>query len=244
MKNQYFGDIGDYKKYSILRAFALQGALRVAVCWMLTEDDSRSDGQKIQYLSQQDKWRHYDPHVFDLLHRLVIVECQRSITHVEQHELIPHAVFLSDILVDDRLERERFFNKLTLLSSAADMVFFDPDNGLETASTKYGTRNSSKYLYWNELVSTYAKGVSVLVYQHYIRESHDQFVARLAASLLNRTAAPEVIAIRPRKTPSMYFLIPQATHRNSIEQCVSSLSNQWDGELQINTYTQSHSRIE
>ena len=37
MKNQYFGDVGDYGKYSLLREFALNG-ISIAVNWYLTED--------------------------------------------------------------------------------------------------------------------------------------------------------------------------------------------------------------
>src|SRR5687768_3003787 len=64
MKNQYFADINDYFKYGILRCLG-KGGLRIAVCWMLTPDDGRSDGRKISYLSNPDRWRNYDPVLFD-----------------------------------------------------------------------------------------------------------------------------------------------------------------------------------
>ena len=56
MKNQYFGDINDYKKYSLLRLLGGQGQIKTAICWVLTEDDNRTDGSKIKYLEQPDKW--------------------------------------------------------------------------------------------------------------------------------------------------------------------------------------------
>jgi len=37
MKNQYFGDINDYRKYGLLRCFAEAG-LNIGVCWMLTPE--------------------------------------------------------------------------------------------------------------------------------------------------------------------------------------------------------------
>ena len=42
MKNQYFGDIGDYGKYSLLRAFSSERIL-VGINWYLTEDDGSGD---------------------------------------------------------------------------------------------------------------------------------------------------------------------------------------------------------
>ena len=44
MKNQYFGDVNDYRKYGLLRVFANQAAFNIGVCWMLTPDDERRDG--------------------------------------------------------------------------------------------------------------------------------------------------------------------------------------------------------
>jgi len=39
MKNQYFGDINDYRKYGLLRLLTDGGDIRTAVCWMLTPGD-------------------------------------------------------------------------------------------------------------------------------------------------------------------------------------------------------------
>ena len=52
MKNQYFGDINDYQKYGLLRTISRDTGLRLAVCWMLTPDDGRSDGKKTGYVDR------------------------------------------------------------------------------------------------------------------------------------------------------------------------------------------------
>lgn len=39
MKNQYFGDINDYRKYGLIRLLTGAGKLKTTVCWMLTPDD-------------------------------------------------------------------------------------------------------------------------------------------------------------------------------------------------------------
>ena len=49
MKNQYFGDVRDYLKYSLLTILGCE--LSVAVCWLLTPDDSSPGGRKTGYLS-------------------------------------------------------------------------------------------------------------------------------------------------------------------------------------------------
>ncbi|MCJ7618838.1 MAG: hypothetical protein MUP64_01300, partial [Anaerolineae bacterium] len=67
MKNQYFGDVNDYRKYGLLRVLTNGGEIKAAVCWMLTPDDGRGDGGFTSYLEQPDKWRHFDPLLFDHL---------------------------------------------------------------------------------------------------------------------------------------------------------------------------------
>ena len=55
--------------------------LNVPECWMLTEPDNRTDGNKIAYLKQPEIFRKFDPRLFDMLlqfsarerHRLIIV---------------------------------------------------------------------------------------------------------------------------------------------------------------------------
>jgi hypothetical protein len=43
MKDQYVGDIGDFEKYSVLRAFQRSIDLPLVVCWMMTDADSTGE---------------------------------------------------------------------------------------------------------------------------------------------------------------------------------------------------------
>ena len=114
MKNQYFGDISDYKKYSLLRVLSNHGVMRIIVCWMLTEDDDRTDGKFIRYLQEPARWRHYDPQIFDMLCHFINQENKRDIGLLEKEEIIPGAVYHSDILTDDLVQRQQYFENLCL----------------------------------------------------------------------------------------------------------------------------------
>ena len=72
MKNQYFGDVGDYGKYGLLRFLSKQG-ITVAVNWYLTADDQSNDGNIRGYL-KKGKNRIYDPELFDVLKEM----CERD----------------------------------------------------------------------------------------------------------------------------------------------------------------------
>ena len=43
MKNQYFGDVNDYRKYGLLRAISLNTDWNLLVAWMLKPDDGGPD---------------------------------------------------------------------------------------------------------------------------------------------------------------------------------------------------------
>jgi hypothetical protein len=88
MKNQYFGDVNDYQKYGLLRLLANDGQFKIGVCWMLTTDDGRSDGNFTAFLSKPQAWHKYDPPLFDLLHKWVISDRSRNVTCVTRGQSI------------------------------------------------------------------------------------------------------------------------------------------------------------
>jgi hypothetical protein len=101
MKNQYFADINDYFKYSLLRIFAGNGEMKIAVCWMLTENDGKTDGKYVSYLNESGKWRKYDPNLFDALVLCKPDSANRSVKYAEGNQLIPTTVYFSDLLIDN-----------------------------------------------------------------------------------------------------------------------------------------------
>ena len=77
MKNQYFGDINDYRKYGLLRLLAGAG-LSVGVCWLLTPNDGGVDGERRSYLLKPGRWRKHNPNLYDLLRPLLRSGAERS----------------------------------------------------------------------------------------------------------------------------------------------------------------------
>ena len=47
MKDQYFGDINDYRNFGLLRAILRASQLRLLIAWMLTPNDGSTDGKHI-----------------------------------------------------------------------------------------------------------------------------------------------------------------------------------------------------
>ncbi len=95
MKNQYFGDINDYRKYGLLRVLSSEGEISTGACWMLTPSDGRTDGGKLEYLDQRGKYRNFDPYLFDHLFRCIKVEGERDVRLVENADILPETTFFT-----------------------------------------------------------------------------------------------------------------------------------------------------
>lgn len=229
MKNQYFGDINDYRKYGLLRAIRHCTGLRLLVAWMLTPDDGSTDGQFVNYLAHPSQWERHDPDLYWGLKGLLDSGLTREVALIERSNLIPGAGYFSEIVPAQGADRRHWFASLQGHSAPYDFVFLDPDNGLEVKSTPYGRRNSSKFLYWREVEALWSSGRSLLIYQHFIREKRSAFVRRMLESLEIRTPGSLVEAF---STPNVVFLMAlQPAHHHYHIGVVESVQEGWEGQI-------------
>jgi len=231
LKDQYFGDVNDFRKYGLLRALVVSEGLQLGVCWMLTERDNRADGNFLGYLARPGLYRHRDPELFDWLKQVIEVEEDRRIARIESSTLLGTAVFQSTILPDRRVERSEYFLEGRTRFSGCDVVFFDPDNGIEIGSRPRGRRHSSKHLFWDEIVETFLLGSSVLIYQHFIREKRSSHTARIVEELRARTGA---VAVFSFSTPHVLFILAaQGRHVDSFRGRKSAIESDWKDHIAI-----------
>lgn len=230
MKNQYFGDICDYLKYGLLRTLGRETGLRTGVCWMLTEDDGRTDGGKIRYLNQHHKWRKHDPELFDTL-QTAVQAGQRHTGIAETRGILPGGVYHSDILADNRPARQAYFDKLGTLATSCDLLFFDPDNGMAVPSKPLGSRGSSKYLYWEEAGRLARCGKSLIVFQHFARVKRDVFMADLKRRFAQETGAGWVRALESANVA--YFIVPAKDHEQALRAACRSVAREWAPHIRM-----------
>ena len=198
---------------------------------MLTPNDARSDGDKISYLRSPGEWRQFDPELFAQLRPMVSGRKVRSVRAVEAAGILSNTVFYSKTVPDDAIGRSAFFDAFKESCRDCSLVFLDPDNGFEVKSVPYGRKNSSKYVYWNELDSLYKCGKSLLVYQHFPRVKRQSF-ARSLVSLMKRR-------LQPSRTFSfatsnvLFVLAAQQCHLSYIQVAVNEVRLQWGEKLLI-----------
>jgi hypothetical protein len=231
MKNQYFGDINDYRKYGLLRLLSDGGSIHTVVCWMLTESDGRNDGSRISYLESPERWRTYDPGLFDLLRESLHRYRVRDIRIAAKRNIIPNTIYYSKIIPDDSNGRAGYFAGLFETVAGNDLVFFDPDNGIEVASTPRGRRGSSKYIYWDEICATYSAGYSVLVYQHFPRVVREKFIGAKRKEFRKRLGNVDLIFFATSGV--LFILAMQKRHRILLKNQVKRIAGIWEGQIRV-----------
>ncbi|MEA1888154.1 MAG: hypothetical protein U9N50_00040 [Pseudomonadota bacterium] len=229
MKNQYFGDVNDYRKYGLLRAIHAVTGMKTLVAWMLTPDDGGSDGNITDYLEKSGQWIKYDPALYLWLQYTLKTSNERRVSLIEQSGILRNTSYFSDIIPDERNARQYWLNNLCAATEDSDLVFLDPDNGLEVKSKPYGSKDSSKYLYWQEVSLLWKSGKSLLMYQHFPRKKRDEYIQSMLASL---TAHAKGAAVEAFSTPHVLFLLAlqpsQAHYRQMIADYVE---NHWEGQI-------------
>jgi hypothetical protein len=227
VKDQYFGDVNDCRKYGLLRLLQSNNESRLLVAWMLTPDDGGYDGRLRSYLGNPERWQRYDHQLFAGLSSSLRAHLP-SVSIIERVQLLPRASYYSKLVPDGRREREIWFGDLLARAQDADLVFLDPDNGIEVESTPIGRRNSSKYVAWSEITDLWQADCSILVYQHFPRRPREAFSQRLVRELQARTGACFVEAFL---TPHVLFLLAaQERHQQQVRDAIALLQRRWPAD--------------
>jgi hypothetical protein len=235
MKDQYFGDVNDYKKYGLLRSIIKATDLHIFIAWMLTSGDGSSDGKFISYLEQPEKWSKFDPVLFDKIRSLINPQLKREVKLIEKSGLLPKTKYFSKYVPDSAEIRNDWFKSLIEQAEESDLIFLDPDNGFEVKSKPYGRKDSSKFIFWHEVEAIWTSDKSLLIYQHFTRENRIDFTKRIMDSLKNLTPGSIVDAFSTSHV--VFFLALRLEHQNFHEGIVNSVKQSWGDQIQDWTST-------
>ncbi len=234
MQNKYVGDIGDYLKLGLLRA--LSPGRRLGVAWWLHPDGGADgDGRHTGYLDAGLDWRPYDPPLFDAL-REIVGSGKRAITALEGPHILPGAVFASEQIPisgspsDRPARRAAWFGRVKAAVAGCDLVFADPDNGIEPAGYKPTMGNAGKSITWDELIALRTPNRALIVYHHQTRfkGGHLEEIAHLAGRLKERGfASVDVLRAKPYSPRAFFLLDADADLRTRAE----GLSQHWREQL-------------
>ena len=252
MQDRYTGDVGDFGKYGLLRRLCgLRDGdikqLKLGVVWYrpplsIVAADPADDGKHIAYLcpkqkdvgeEQEREYRCCDPPLYDAL-REIVKRGDRRIEAVEKSGLLgPGTVFYGHQIPnpsehtrgEDRVRARLGWIEGALEATVGrDVVFLDPDNGLEPQSIS--TTNALKYAYLSEVEKWFGRGQSVVVYHHLGRNgTHTEQIARWLKRLERRFGPADIFALRFRRgTSRAFFVLATAEHGPSMRQRAEALT--------------------
>ena len=141
--------------------------------------------------------------------------------------MCPPPATSTPVVPDDALGRASYFRQASAELAGTDLIFFDPDNGLDIPSKAKGRRDSSKFVYRDEVAATYNAGPSVLVYQHFPREERGAYVRRIAASL--RPSVPDAALWAFRTSKVLFFLAAQPRRQEVLSRAAAELASRAGG---------------
>jgi len=187
MKNQYVGDIGDYGKYALLRALACRYS--IGVNWYLTPGDGKTDGKFTDYLKKDTDT--LDEELYQKLKSLLISTDgtlrleNRNVTAIESGDILPNTtLFFNKLLdfvgvTDRKAYREDWVSRSFDVLGKPDIIFLDPDNGLEVKSVPPTHNNGNKFVTYDEARRYYQRAnVALVIYNHRDRSPKDEYIKR------------------------------------------------------------------
>jgi hypothetical protein len=244
MQDRYTGDVGDFGKFGLLRALCRQDdgpPLRLGVVWFLVPDESHNeDGKHTKYLDGSPRFRNCDPELYDELQRLLlddfgkVVPTRRRVATIEGSNVLPAGtVFFGDPLrqdgtpLKDRVSvRTEWLARALNVTGQADVVFVDPDNGIECQSVSRAARAGPKYIFWDEVKAFAARGQTVVIYHHLSRVcSSAEQVRLLRLELSSRVPVgfTTLDVVFRRGTRRAYFVAAAASHRDALARRLSRM---------------------
>lgn len=196
---------------------------------MLTPDDGGSDGRLTRYLNNPAAWQQYDPDLFGALAE--VVSHFRSVRAAGTHAILADAIFADEFVPDAIEDRKDAFARVKQALAPTDLVFLDPDNGVEVQSCRVGRRGSSKYVLRSEIIELYQAGHSVIVYQHFPREERGSFISRIGTTLFRATGAPSLTCFRTSNVG--FFLLPQPSHEVALSRGADQVTDTWKSQIAV-----------
>ena len=257
MQNRYFGDIGDFGKYGLLRgicgvqeASTINYPLRLGVVWYLYPDESHnSDGNHTNYLDNTSAnhiaYRKCDPELYEALRRVVVVKNRRYVGQVRENGILLGNTTYYERSLSYTLEasrssrqaiRKNWFDGALQATANADIVFVDPDNGIsETADPL--RKNGPKYVFIDDLVRFAERGQSLVIYHHLGRRgTATQQIRHWAKALQLNLKLPRLpwSLWFHRGTARAYFIAAQERHKSILENRLTSfLRTPWRAHFEL-----------
>jgi hypothetical protein len=218
MRDRWVGNIGDFCKLALLRH--LMTGRRLAICWYVTgrQNESAHQGKYFGYLHRPGEFRHLAPEIFDALKELMGDSRTepRRINALEASGLLDEAVFHGREVPKRASLRKIWASELVESIGEANLVFLDPDNGIQ------GKRLTPKHVALSEIAALRRHDRTLVLVQ---RQSGRQSEARFLAERMQSLGCHPIELIRFRLVSSRFYVV--ADHDDAMSERIASFARRW-----------------
>lgn len=245
MQDKYTGDVGDFGKYGLLNEIRKKSGekFRLGVNWyyVTREEKKTGDGKHTDYLCRDNpnsnNYRKCFPGLYDQLRRIVN-SGQRNIGKIEKSAVLPkETIYYSKPVpysagspVRREVDRENWFEESFAELKGADIIFLDPDNGIQTETVKKTHKKAIKYVFIDEIQRYYESGKSLIIYTHRDRTPESGYKLRLLSITTRLKDSHEIKVLRfKRLSVRCYVFLIRSEHKDFIMGTIESLTREpWD----------------
>jgi len=157
VQNKYFGDIHDFYKYYFLKEITKDYSLGIHWC-LYPNEMEKNEGNYPLTLKEKD----IDPELYELL----LENRHKGVKYIKPYfkkNLPKKTEYYEEELKND-IENNVYEEKAIDKLKNKDIIFFDPDTGIEVSGMKKNEKY--KYVTYQLLVEFWRRGKSLIIYQH------------------------------------------------------------------------------
>ena len=245
MQDKFVADVGDFGKYGLLRFLSGMtdeedtALLRLGVIWYFRHDNHQNtDGKHIGYLNRTpDRVREYrscDPELWEELRDLIYRDA-RCVHCVQEASILPKGTFYFSAPIDyankaklilKKYAREWWLDYARKAVGDSDLVYLDPDNGIDLNSANMHRKEGPKHVYVDDVKRFWEDNKSLIVYHHASQGTPvAQMVTKVANSFRETMDQDPIVLKFPRGTTRVFFVLPQPRHKELIAGRVFRLLN-------------------
>jgi len=111
----------------------------------------------------------------------------------------------------------------------ADIVFLDPDTGIQTKRMTEARKKSPEYVLWREIAGYYERGQSVIVYSRRSRQEESIYRSRFdeVKKLIDKLATTHILRA-PRFTTRDFLMLIQPKHTRLMDHKIKNfMESDW-----------------
>lgn len=240
MQDSYVGDVGDFGKFCLLNEVyhSSHKNIKMGINWYyITKHDNNGYGNQTNYLKETNKvWQKYrscSPDLYDKLKNIML--SRRSIWAIESNNIMPKGTIFfskpissSSFSVSERIKnREIWFKESLSELQRADIIFLDPDNGIQIDLSKKAQPIAVKYAFIDEIEKYYSLGKTLIVYNHRDRRPTVEYKTKISSPKQFLYSQRNIKVLRfKRMSVRDYIFIIQDQHLELINYAFSRLTSE------------------